>query len=52
MKASAQTWLEYRYGWTPIILDAKAIAKEVHKLREPYEKSRLVARASIYLGAK
>jgi len=52
MKASAQTWLEYRYGWTPIILDAKAIAKEVHKLREPYEKSRLVARASIDLGAK
>lgn len=45
MKASADAWLEYRYGWKPLILDANSIIKEVHKKRELCKVLRLVARA-------
>lgn len=44
-RATADTWLEYRYGWTPLILDTKEIIKKSHKLREKCEVRRLVARA-------
>lgn len=43
-KATANTWLEYRYGWKPLILDIDTIIKTAHKERANCER-RLVARA-------
>lgn len=44
-RASANAWLEYRYGWKPIILDMQTIIKEAHKKREKCDQLRLVSRA-------
>jgi len=44
-KASADAWLEYRYGWKPLILDAETIIKESHKFRARCDRIHLVARA-------
>lgn len=42
---ASQAWLEYRYGWKPIILDTIKIIKEVGKKRDNLDKLRLVSRA-------
>lgn len=44
-KACSDAWLEYRYGWKPILLDCQKIIEATHKKRESKEKRRLVARA-------
>lgn len=44
-QATADTWLENRYGWTPILLDAMTIVKESHRIRESAARS-MVVRAS------
>lgn len=43
--ATSSTWLEYRYGWQPLILDCKEVIKHSHKKREDCERKHLVARA-------
>lgn len=45
-KASASTWLEYRYGWKPLILDSQAIYKELREKHTTLMRRTLVARAS------
>lgn len=45
-RATANAWLEYRYGWKPIILDCESIVKEAHRFREDCYRRILVARAS------
>lgn len=32
IKASANAWLEYRYGWKPLIMDATAVMENAHTL--------------------
>jgi len=44
-KANSATWLEYRYGWVPLIGDCNTIIKDAHKIRERTKKRVLVARA-------
>lgn len=44
-KASSQAWLEYRYGWRPLISDANQIIRDANTFREKMERSRLVARS-------
>lgn len=44
-KANADAWLEYRYGWTPLILDGNTIIKEATRKRDACQRSRLVARS-------
>lgn len=44
-KANAGAWLEYRYGWKPLILDCEGLMDEASKKREHVNKRRLVARA-------
>jgi hypothetical protein len=46
-KATANAWLEYRYGWKPIFLDATTVIKELHKVRARVNQLRLVSRAGI-----
>lgn len=45
-KASAAAWLEYRYGWKPLMMDAETIIQDCYKLRSSVMSKRLVARAS------
>lgn len=33
-KATANTWLEYRYGWMPLILDIKSIMAAAEKIKQ------------------
>lgn len=47
MKANADTWLEYRYGWKPLILDSKKILNECVRKRDKFPKRSLVVRASV-----
>jgi hypothetical protein len=44
-KASAGAWLEYRYGWRPIIGDCKTVMRDSHKFRERIGGKRLVVRS-------
>lgn len=44
-RAFADAWLEYRYGWKPLIMDCDTAIVEARKLRAKHEKQRLVARA-------
>jgi len=46
-KAIANTWLEYRYGWKPLIMDCEATIKEFNKFRSEMMAQRLVARAGL-----
>lgn len=32
-RATAEAWLEYRYGWKPVILDCKTAVRAVHEAR-------------------
>lgn len=47
IRASSDAWLEYRYGWSPLLMDAESIIDGVHKIRTPDEKRRYVARAGL-----
>lgn len=44
-KASSNAWLEYRYGWKPLLLDADSCISAAHKWRDEQQEKRLVARA-------
>lgn len=44
-RATANTWLEYRYGWKPLLMDADTIVGGATKMAASHKK-RLVARAS------
>lgn len=44
LKAQADAWLEYRYGWKPLLLDCETAIDLVHDVRDGVWK-RLVARA-------
>jgi len=44
-KAIADAWLEYRYGWKPIILDSQKIIKTANSLNKKLGKLVLVSRA-------
>lgn len=46
LTAGASAWLEYRYGWSPLIKDIKALVAEIHKRREILLNGRLVCRDS------
>jgi len=45
--ASKNAWLEYRYGWKPLLLDANQVIKNVHKARTLLHQRLLVGRASV-----
>lgn len=45
-KASANAWLEYRYGWKPLIMDCETAIDETNKFRDTMKARRLVARAT------
>lgn len=44
-RATADAWLEGRYGWQPVLLDADHIIKNAHKIRASMNR-RLVVRGS------
>lgn len=44
-KAASNAWLEYRYGWKPILMDADSVFMEAHKQHELLFRRRLVARS-------
>jgi hypothetical protein len=44
-KATANAWLEYRYGWKPLMLDCKTIVQQAAKLRHKFEVQHLVSRS-------
>lgn len=47
-RATANTWLEYRMGWRPVVGDVKAIAKIVTRNRDKsFQQSRRVVRSSV-----
>lgn len=43
-KASASAWLEYRYGWKPILMDADELIQQASGFRKILDGIRLVAR--------
>lgn len=43
-RANADAWLEYRYGWNPILMDLRKISDEVRIVRARENKRRLVVR--------
>lgn len=45
-KASADAWLEYRYGWRPIILDGMEIMRQAGVIQSRLVKARHVARGA------
>jgi hypothetical protein len=44
-KASANAWLEYRYGWRPLVTDAMKVISDVEQIKLNYRPPRLVARS-------
>jgi hypothetical protein len=46
IRATKNTWLEYRYGWKPLLMDAESIATLAKKKREACVRRRLVVRAA------
>lgn len=44
-EATKNAWLEYRYGWRPIVMDADMILQEAAKIGVTRQSKRLVARA-------
>lgn len=46
MKANASAWLEYRYGWVPIIMDCKSILQIAKETTRKRDSGFRVARAS------
>lgn len=46
-KATSDAWLEYRYGWKPLILDGEAAIKEASTFTGNLRQRRLVARSSV-----
>jgi len=49
-KASSDAWLEYRYGWKPLILDCENVIDEVRNLSDSIGVKRKVVRASVGNG--
>lgn len=47
IKATSNAWLEFRYGWQPLILDAEQIVERAGEIRQKVERLRLVARAGV-----
>lgn len=45
-KASSHAWLEYRYGWKPLIMDCESAILTCYDVRDRMIKRRLVARGS------
>lgn len=45
VEACSNAWLEYRYGWQPILLDADTICQEAHRIRASMSRS-LVSRST------
>lgn len=45
-RANADAWLEYRYGWKPLLLDINQAAKNAMSFRDRLYPRRLVVRAS------
>jgi len=45
--AAASAWLEYRYGWKPLVLDTQQIIKNTQSFRERLYKRRLVSRSTV-----
>jgi len=43
--ASKNAWLEYRYGWKPLLMDMDTIVESISAKRSPQKKAYLVARA-------
>lgn len=46
-KANASTWLEYRYGWRPLIGDMFSVADAVNKIRHRGDRRRSVSRSGL-----
>jgi len=46
LKAASDAWLEYRYGWKPLILDCQTTIDQVSKIHQKYTRKHLVARSS------
>lgn len=46
LKVNADIWLEYRYGWKPLLMDCDTILEEILVRRNRESWARLVARAS------
>lgn len=44
LKATGQTWLEYRYGWRPLIQDTHEVVRQATKLRAASDRRFQVAR--------
>lgn len=51
-KAGANAWLEYRYGWKPLLLDMDQIVEYSHRKRDMGQGTRRVARAGDRLERK
>lgn len=49
-RASSDAWLEYRYGWQPIIIDCETATNEVRKHRAYKDRRRLVVRDGMTLS--
>jgi hypothetical protein len=45
LRATKESWLEYRYGWKPLLLDCDEVIKFAHRKREKCDRLRLVSRA-------
>lgn len=45
-KATANAWLEYRYGWRPLLMDCDTIIQKAATVRQETMRKRLVCRAS------
>lgn len=52
MKANANAWLEYRYGWKPLVMDVDTVIQECHKKRDKCDRRRLVVRAQSTVSGK
>jgi hypothetical protein len=46
-QAASDAWLEYRYGWRPLVLDTATIIEKAHTVMDSPAKRGLVARSSV-----
>lgn len=44
-RATAESWLEHRYGWTPVLMDMDTITMACYKVRNQWDRQYLVVRA-------
>jgi len=45
LKATSDSWLEYRYGWKPLLMDVNTVIQEAHRKRDNLGQRRLVVRS-------